>query len=60
MIDEPQAAVGDSGSEPQSPIFILGGFIAPADQWARFSAEWKAALDEPPGIAYFKLTEAMS
>ena len=60
MIDEPQAAVDHSGSEPQSPIFILGGFIAPAEQWARFSAEWQAALDEPPGVAYFKLTEAMS
>jgi hypothetical protein len=26
--------------------------------WAKFSAEWQAALDEPPGLAYFKMKEA--
>jgi hypothetical protein len=60
MILQPQAMIDDSGSEPQSYIFVLGGFIAPAAQWAKFSAEWQAALDQPPKLDYFKLTEAMS
>src|SRR3974390_2605970 len=60
MIIQPQACVDDSGSEPQSPIFVFAGFIASAKQWADFSADWQKALDEPPGLSYFKLTEALS
>lgn len=60
MILLPQAAVDDSGMEPQSPVFVLGGFIAPAAAWATFSADWQAVLDQSPKLDYFKLTEAMS
>jgi hypothetical protein len=55
-----QAFIDDSGSEPQSPIFVLGGFIASHDQWAKFADEWDAALKEPPGLDYFKMSEAAS
>jgi hypothetical protein len=53
-----QAYIDDSGSEPQSPIFILGGFIASHEQWAEFCSEWDQALKRPPALAYFKMTEA--
>ncbi len=53
-----QAYSDDSGSEPNSPIFILAGFVTTQQRWAAFSHEWQALLDEPPGLAYFKMTEA--
>lgn len=58
MILLPQAMIDDSGSEPQSPYFLLAGFVAPAAAWAEFAAEWQLALDEPPGLDYFKMKEA--
>jgi hypothetical protein len=54
-----QAYVDDSGSEPRSTFFVLGGFIARSDQWGLFADEWGAALHRAPRIAYFKLNEAM-
>jgi len=60
MILKPQAMIDDSGTEPQSPIFVLGGFIASAAQWAKFSGDWQTILDQPPKLKYFKLTEALS
>lgn len=53
-----QAYIDDSGSEPQSQFFILGGFIASHEEWARFCDEWDSALKQPPALAYFKMTEA--
>lgn len=50
----------DSGSEPQSQIFFLAGFISTVDRWAAFSNEWDAALALPPALEYFKMAEAMS
>jgi len=58
MVLNPQAVIDDSGSEPQSRFFILAGFAAPASGWIGFVSDWKAALAEPPGLAYFKMTEA--
>jgi len=58
MILAPQAVIDDTGSEPQSPIFILAGFVTSAERWAAFSGEWQAALDEPPGLEYFKMSQA--
>jgi hypothetical protein len=54
-----QAYFDDSGSEPQSPTFVLAGFIAPEHRWARFADEWREAMAKPPGVAYFKTTEAV-
>lgn len=53
-----QVYIDDSGSEPQSPVIVLAGFVADHDQWAKFSDEWDTALKEPPGLGYFKMTEA--
>ena len=58
VLVDPQLAADASGNEPQSPIFVFGGLIAPAAKWADFSAAWQAALDEPPKIEYFKISEA--
>jgi hypothetical protein len=54
-----QAYVDDSGNEPQSLFFVLGGFIARSAQWATFANEWQAALHASPRIEYFKFNEAM-
>jgi hypothetical protein len=53
-----QCVVDDSGSSSRSKWFVLGGFVAPAESWAKFADEWKAALDKPPGLCYFKSHEA--
>jgi hypothetical protein len=58
MILEPQAVIDDSGSEPQSRVFVLAGFAASASAWAHFALDWRAALDESPKLEYFKMTEA--
>ena len=50
--------VDDSGSEPQSQIFFLGGLMSSADDWASFSNEWAAAPALPPTLDYFKMSEA--
>lgn len=54
-----QAFIDDSKSEGSPPFFILGGYIATADTWVRFSAEWQRALEMRPRIRYFKLREAL-
>ena len=53
-----QAFIDDSGSEPQSPVIVLAGFVANHAEWAKFSDEWDAALKVPPALGYFKMTEA--
>jgi len=58
ILVDPQLAADDSGSEPQSPIFVLAGFVAPAVKWAAFSTDWQAALNEVPKLEYFKMNEA--
>jgi hypothetical protein len=54
-----QIFVDDSGSEPQAPYFVLGGFVAPPlPNWFDFSNEWQAVLDQAPKLEYFKMNEA--
>jgi len=55
-----QAYFDDSGSEPQSSVFLLAGYIAKADGWREFTDRWQACLDEAPGAAYFKSAEAFN
>jgi hypothetical protein len=52
--------VDDSGSDPQSKIFYLGGFISTVERWAAFSKEWDSALALLPPLDYFKMSEAGS
>jgi len=51
------AYIDDSGSEPSSKIFVLGGVALPAGWWARLSEEWRGILDASPNIEYFKASE---
>jgi hypothetical protein len=55
-----QAYIDDSGNEPQSPIFVFGGFVASHEQWAKFTDEWQAELERGIPLAYFKMSEAAS
>ena len=55
-----QAFVDDSGSEPQAPYFVLGGFLAPFVNWLSFADEWQAELDRQPKLDYFKMNEAVA
>jgi hypothetical protein len=41
-------------------VFVLGGFVADYVRWAAFSGEWQAALDLPPKLDYFKMSEAVA
>ena len=59
MILNPQAVVDDSGNEPNSHVFVLAGFVAPAANWVALTDEWRAVLDQKPTLEYFKMKEAM-
>ena len=50
--------VDDSGSEPNSVVFFLAGFISTVERWTVFSNEWDSALGIPPQLDYFKMSEA--
>lgn len=41
-------------------VFVLAGYVAPAEKWAQFSDAWKAALEEEPAISLLKTKNAMS
>jgi hypothetical protein len=51
------AYVDDSGSEPESPVYVLGGLVLPADWWRTLSNEWSGVLGASPSIEYFKASE---
>lgn len=54
-----QAYVDDSKSEQDPPFYVLGGYLGPAEMWARFSNEWRRSLDMRPPTKYFKYREAL-
>ena len=55
-----QAAIDDSGNEPRQKIFVLAGFVAPAENWIAFALEWDRALKAASyPLAYAKFGEAM-
>ncbi|WP_213739653.1 DUF3800 domain-containing protein [Bradyrhizobium sp. dw_411] len=45
-----QAFIDDSGNDGRSPVFVLAGFIASADQWKVFSDEWDNILNPKIGF----------
>ena len=54
-----QAVIDDSGNESNQQIFVLAGFVAPAENWIAFSLGWDRALKEAPiPLDDFKFTEA--
>jgi hypothetical protein len=44
----------------EDPVFLMGGYIGPADAWASFSDRWQDVLDIPPRLKYLKMKEAYS
>lgn len=52
-----RAYVDDSGSEPESPVYVLGGIVLPSDWWKTLCEEWNAVLKAPRPIEYFKASE---
>lgn len=53
-----QAYFDGSGSSGDSPVYVLAGYLARAEDWEKFSDEWQAILDQEPRLAYFKMMEA--
>ena len=52
-----RAYVDDSGSEPSSPEYVLGGVVLPIGWWDRIAAEWGSVLNAPPTVEYYKAAE---
>ena len=40
-------------------VFVVAGFVAPAEKWALFSDEWRLALSLPRGVPKLVANEAM-
>lgn len=56
-----QGYFDDSGSEGRQPLFILAGYILPAEQWEAFADDWEHECKQiQPRINYFKLSEAIN
>lgn len=55
-----QAYIDESGNGDDE-LFVMGGYIAPAENWARFSDEWQEILEMRsshfPTLEYFKMSE---
>ena len=47
----------DSGSDPNSPTFVLAGYVLPAVRWAEFSNDWAQELARDPSIDYLHMKE---
>ena len=54
-----QAWIDDTGLDGRSPEFLFSAVFATVEDWASFSDRWKAVLDEPPAIPYFKMDDAV-
>jgi hypothetical protein len=52
-----QAYIDESGNR-DSPVFVMGGFVASTDKWLRFCDDWQRMLEMPMRLAYFKMNEA--
>jgi hypothetical protein len=50
------AYLDESGANDDSPIMLMGGFLASAEQWERFDSEWRSLLSSS-GIQYCHGTE---
>jgi len=55
-----KAFIDDSGSDWQSPWFVLAGYVSTVEKWDSFDSLWSDVLNAPPRIKYFKASEAES
>jgi hypothetical protein len=53
-----KAFVDDSGSGGDSLWYVLAGYVGSVSDWLGFESDWKAVLESPPRIDYFKSVEA--
>lgn len=53
-----QVYVDESGGKGQGPVFVFSALIGMAEDWAKFSDDWKSRLEQSPRIRYFKMNEA--
>ena len=54
------AFIDDSTSDVDDRRLFLAAYINGAGPWIDFGHDWRAALAEPPGIAYLKMAEAQN
>ncbi len=54
-----KAFFDDSGSDAQSPIFVVGGYISTVEMWSRLSEEW-CRIVAREGFSFFHMTDAES
>jgi hypothetical protein len=40
-------------------VFVVSGYVAPTDEWEKFSTAWNSALSSAPSIDTFKMRDAM-
>lgn len=52
-----QAVFDESGNSPNQDTLVIGGLLASAEAWIRFTDQWDAALKRAPGAAFVKYTE---
>ena len=50
----------DDSNMNAPPVCVLGGWVGPAKEWAKFSDCWEEALWMKPRLRYFKLAEAQN
>jgi hypothetical protein len=55
-----RAYIDDSHmGDVNSPLYVLGGWVAPAKTWASFSDAWLEVLRMRPRVGHFKFDDAM-
>jgi hypothetical protein len=54
-----KAFIDESGKGDPS-IFVMAGFIARAEEWAKFNDDWNAILEKPPTLEYFHMADAVA
>jgi hypothetical protein len=55
-----KAFIDDSGSDGNSPWYVLAGYVGTVEGWDLFDSLWAQAMHLHPRIEYFKATEAES
>lgn len=55
-----QAFADESGNGMDTPVFVLSAYVSKLDRWERFSDRWQEALDGPPSLPTFHMTDFQS
>jgi hypothetical protein len=53
-----KAFFDDSGSDDNSPFYVLSGYASTVETWEAFSSQWSVALAAAPSIGYFHMVDA--